>query len=111
MVSWIPLRAAAAPGLQLMVITSRDCHESADFRREVMPGYGRTPAARVAPMIEQPMDAAWPDGLAIGRMPRVTPSFLILQGGVEIARFEGYSDAATFHERLSSALSRSGAAY
>lgn len=100
----LPVGAWAAPALQLMAITAADCHESAAFRREVMPHYARTSVGRIAPMLEQPLDGPWPDGLAIGRMPRVTPGFLLLDRGVEIARFEGYATPAAFYGRLQAVL-------
>ncbi|WP_282603576.1 SoxS protein [Paracoccus sp. PARArs4] len=103
---FLPLAARAATDLRLMVITADDCHESAAFRREVMHAPGASAAARMAPMFEQPLDAPWPDGLAIGRMPRVTPSFLLLANGIEIDRFEGYSDPASFDARLRHVLDR-----
>ena len=102
--------AAAAPtGWRLMAVTARDCHESAAFLAEAAPRHAATPEGRAAPLLLQPLDAPWPDGLAIGRAPRVTPSFLLLRDGVELARFEGYRGWDEHRRRLGRALAEAGA--
>lgn len=104
--------AAAAPatprrGLALMMVERPGCPWCAAWRREILPSYPAQAAARRLPLSFVPLDGPWPDGLALARAPRVTPTFLLLRGGVEIARIEGYAGPARFWPEIDSLLPRS----
>lgn len=102
-------QAATAPprrGLALIMVERAGCPWCAAWRREILPGYGATPAGRRLPLSFVRLDGPWPDGLALGAAPRVTPTFVLLRDRVEIARVEGYAGAARFWPELQSLLPR-----
>ncbi|SIQ15941.1 hypothetical protein SAMN05421641_10496 [Paracoccus thiocyanatus] len=86
----------AAPGLQLLMVRRRGCVYCAQWDREIGPVYGRHPEGRAAPLLVVDLDGPWPDGLVLARRPRLTPSFILLQGGVELVRVEGYPGRQQF---------------
>ncbi|MDQ7260358.1 SoxS protein [Paracoccus sp. PS-1] len=86
----------AAPGLQLLMVRRKGCVYCAQWDREIAPVYGRHPEGRAAPLLMVDLDGPYPDGLALARRPWLTPSFILLQGGVELARFEGYPGRERF---------------
>ena len=61
---------------------------------------------RAAPLLVVDRDGPYPDGLALARRPWLTPSFILLQGGIEIARFEGYPGAGKFFPVLRDMLAQ-----
>lgn len=85
---------------RLLMVTSRGCHHCRAWRDQIGPGFAASPAGRAAPLTEVDIDGPWPDGLALDRRPRLTPSFLLLEGATEIGRVEGYVGARHFHPVL-----------
>lgn len=105
---------AACPGqagaaLQLMMVRRKGCVYCAQWDREIGPGYARHPEGRAAPLFMVDVDGPYPDGLALDRMPWLTPSFILLRGGIEMARFEGYPGADKFYPVLRDMLDRARA--
>ncbi|ARJ70812.1 hypothetical protein B0A89_08225 [Paracoccus contaminans] len=100
--------APAAPrrGLALMMVERPGCPWCAAWRREILPSYAAQAAGRRLPLSFVSLDGPWPDGLALARAPRVTPTFLLLRGGIEIARIEGYAGPARFWPEIDSLLPR-----
>lgn len=101
--------AAAAParrGLALIMVERPGCPWCAAWRREILPAYGAHPAGRRLPLSFVSMDGPWPDGLALGAAPRVTPTFILLRDRAEIGRVEGYAGAAGFWPDIQSLLPR-----
>jgi hypothetical protein len=92
--------ALAAPGLRLMMVRRPGCVYCAQWDREIGPVYASRPEGRAAPLFMVDVDGPYPDGLALDRRPWLTPSFILLRGGQEVARFEGYPGAERFFEVL-----------
>ena len=92
--------------LRLLMVDRRDCPASAAWRREIAPGYAGSAEGRAAPLLRVEMDGPWPDGLALARRPVVSPTFVLLAGGLELARIEGYPGADAFHPQLAAMLGR-----
>ncbi len=88
--------ALAAPGLRLMMVRRKGCVYCAQWDREIGPVYGQRPEGRAAPLFMVDVDGPYPDGLALDRMPWLTPSFILLRDGAEVARVEGYPGAERF---------------
>lgn len=88
--------AAPVPDLRLMMVRRKGCVYCAQWDREIGPVYGRHPEGRAAPLFMVDVGGPYPDGLALDRAPWLTPSFILLQGGMEVARFEGYPGAERF---------------
>lgn len=87
---------AAATGLQLLMVRRRGCVYCAQWDREIAPVYARHPEGRAAPLLMVDRDGPWPDGLVLARRPWLTPTFILLQGGVEQVRVEGYPGRERF---------------
>ncbi|MBM3606522.1 MAG: SoxS protein [Alphaproteobacteria bacterium] len=93
---------------QLMMITSPGCHFCRQWQAEIGPGFAASPSGRLAPLFEVDVDGPFPDGLALDRRPRITPSFILLERGTEIGRVEGYVGQRHFYPVLEDMIRRSG---
>ncbi|WP_312527601.1 SoxS protein [Paracoccus sp. (in: a-proteobacteria)] len=105
-------RAEAASGsgsFQLIMAVQRGCIYCAAWRREVGPGYAQSDPGRRAPLVEVAIDGPWPDGLVLARRPHLTPTFVLVRGGIELERIEGYPGADAFYRTLSDMLKSAGA--
>jgi thioredoxin-related protein len=83
-----------------MMVRRPGCVYCAQWDREIGPVYGSHPEGRAAPLFMVDVEGPYPDGLALDRRPWLTPSFILLRGGQEVARFEGYPGAERFFEVL-----------
>ncbi|MFC3570367.1 SoxS protein [Paracoccus simplex] len=99
----------AAPALQLLMVRRKGCVYCAQWDREIAPIYARHPEGRAAPLLTVDLDGPYPDGLALARRPWLTPTFILLQGGVERARFEGYPGRERFFDVLRDMLAQAAA--
>lgn len=90
--------------MRLLMVDRPDCPSSAAWRREIAPGYAGSAEGRAAPLLRVDLDGPWPDGLALARRPVVTPTFVLLSKGLELARIEGYPGADAFHPQLAAML-------
>ncbi|KGJ03804.1 hypothetical protein SAMN04487972_11634 [Paracoccus halophilus] len=88
--------ARATSDLRLMMVRAKGCVYCAQWDREIGPVYGARPEGRAAPVFMVDMDGPYPDGLALARRPWLSPTFILLRGGREMARFEGYPGADRF---------------
>lgn len=96
-----PVCAAPVPqGRALLMVETPRCPFCAAFRREVLPDYAAHPLGRTAPLMVVPIDGPWPDGLALGRAPQASPTFILLENRMEVGRFQGYDDPQTFWRTL-----------
>lgn len=98
---------SAAP-LQLMLVSSPHCQHCRAWKAEIAPGFPASPAGRKAPLFEVDVNGPFPDGLALDRRPRITPSFILLDRGTEIGRVEGYVGEMHFHPVLEDMMRRAG---
>lgn len=110
-----PARLAAAPpqaapggrtgrGLRLLVVERPGCSWCRRFEAEIAPLYPRHPQGARAPLMRVGIDGPWPDGLVLARRPYLTPSFILLDGGVELGRIEGYPGEAGFWHALAALM-------
>lgn len=101
-------RAAAVQPLQLLMVRSRGCIYCAQWDRDIGPVYGAHPLGRRAPLLAVDRDGPYPDGLVLARKPWLTPTFILLQSGQEITRFEGYPGKEAFFDVLRDMLAQTG---
>ncbi len=94
--------------LQMMMVTSPACHFCRLWREEIGPDYAASAAGRMAPIFEVDVAGPFPDGLALDRRPRLTPSFILLDRGTEIGRVEGYVGKRHFYPVLEEMMQRAG---
>jgi hypothetical protein len=88
--------ALAAPSLRLLMVRREGCIYCAQWDSEIGPVYAEHAEGRAAPLLQVDLDGPYPDGLALARRPWLTPTFILLSGGAEVTRFEGYPGAEKF---------------
>lgn len=97
------LPAMAGP-LRLMMVEKDGCIYCDAWNRSIGPAYAGSAAGRAAPLMRVDIHGPWPDGLALARRPFVTPTFILLDGGLEVGRLEGHMTAAQFWPALDALL-------
>ncbi|UXU75324.1 MULTISPECIES: SoxS protein [unclassified Paracoccus (in: a-proteobacteria)] len=97
-------RAAARGQLRLLMVRRAGCVYCAQWDRQIGPHYASHPLGRQAPLLSVDLDGPYPDGLALARRPWLTPTFILLQDGLEITRVEGYPGADRFFAVLADML-------
>ncbi len=80
-------RAAAA---ELLMLERDGCMWCERWHREIGPIYPKTAEAAVAPLRRVDVDEPWPDDLDNVLPDRFTPTFVLIENGVEIDRLRGY---------------------
>jgi hypothetical protein len=100
----------AARPLRLMMVTSPSCQHCRAWKIQIGPGYAASAAGRMAPLFEVDVAGPFPDGLALDRRPRLTPTFILLDRGTEVGRVEGYVGARYFYPVLEEMMHRAGVA-
>lgn len=99
----------AAP-LRLMMVESRGCVYCAAWQREIGPSYANSREGRTAPLLTIDINAPWPNGIALERRPIMTPTFILLQRGIELSRLEGYPGAKYFFPVIADMMAEAGVA-
>lgn len=83
--------AMPAFALELVMFEQAGCAWCARFNAEIAPIYPKTEEGKLAPIrrvdIHQPM----PDDLASVAIDRFTPTFVLVDEGIEIGRMRGYA--------------------
>lgn len=104
----------AAPGhageLRLIMFEKDGCVWCARWNAEIGPAYPNTAEARIAPLTRLDLHADLPAGIALARPVALTPNFVLLDGGVEVGRIEGYPGDNFFWFLLDEMLEEAGAA-
>ena len=86
--------------LRLLMVEQRGCVYCARFDAQIAPGYAASTEGADAPLLRVDIDGPWPDGLAIGPRPVITPTFILLDHGTEVGRVEGYVGETYFYPVL-----------
>ncbi len=82
--------AGAARAAELVILQQPGCVWCARWDREIAPAYPKTPEGKRAPLRRVDVTKAWPQDLAGVTLERLTPTFVLVEDGVEIARLRGY---------------------
>ena len=90
------------------MVEKKGCIYCLAWDRNVAPGYGASKGGQAAPLMRVDIHGPYPDGLALARRPFVTPTFILLDNGVEIGRLEGHMTAPQFHAALNGLLAQAG---
>ena len=80
-----PVRAA-----ELLMIEKSSCPWCARWNEEVGVVYEKTEEGRRAPLRRLDIRGEFPEDVVFASRPRVTPTFVLVDGGQEIGRIEGY---------------------
>ena len=99
------LGAAAVRAAELVMVEEAGCIWCARFNREIGPIYDKTPEAERAPLRRIDIKGERPDDLSFDGPLRITPTFVLVDEGAEIARIEGYPGEELFWPMLTRMLS------
>ncbi len=89
---------------RLLMVERDNCIYCRAWHAQIGPGYATSAAGKAAPLLSVDMDGPWPDGLVLARRPFVTPTFILLDRGVEVARVEGYAVPQRFYPAIDDML-------
>lgn len=84
------LWAVAAPAAELVVLEQPGCVWCARFNSEIGPAWPNTDEGKRAPLRRVDITASWPADLDFVNRERMTPTFVLIDEGVEIGRIRGY---------------------
>lgn len=99
-----------AQPLRLMFVERAGCIYCARWDAEIGPGFARSDEGRAAPLLRVDIDGPWPDGIVLDSRPAITPTFILLQRGIELGRVEGYVGADYFYPVLIDMMQDAGVA-
>ena len=75
--------------VRLFMAEERGCYWCAQWNEEISHIYPKTPEGRTAPLVRYDLHGDMPD-VAFVRRVSFTPTFILVQDGVEVGRIEGY---------------------
>lgn len=81
---------AMAHSAELLMIEEPGCIYCARFNREIGPAYPKTDEGRLAPLRRLQLADPWPNDLQDVRKASFTPTFILIDNGVEVDRLVGY---------------------
>ena len=81
-----PVRAE----VNLVMVEQPGCAYCAAWDDQIAPAYPNTQEGRFAPLIRADLHMGPPDGITYARRVNFTPTFILIDDGLEIARIEGY---------------------
>lgn len=76
---------------ELLMLEQQGCAWCERWHDEIGPIYPKTDEARIAPLTIVDIDEPWPERLAGIRREVFTPTFVLVEDGVELARIRGYT--------------------
>jgi hypothetical protein len=97
---------AAVAETRLLMLDQPACEWCARWDAEVGAVYARTAEGEQAPLIRADIHGPLPEGIALARGARFTPTFVLLENGIEVDRIEGYPGEEFFYGLLQRMLAR-----
>lgn len=94
--------------VRLLMVEAPGCIYCEAWRREIGPGYASSAEGTAAPLLVTNIGGPWPDGIALDRRPVITPTFILLRDGKELARLEGYPGDEFFYPLIGQMLAEAG---
>lgn len=91
----ICLSASAMQAEQLVMVEQDGCHWCARWDEEIAHIYPKTPEGQRAPLRRVNLRAL-PDDIEFTSRPVFTPTFVLVEGGREVGRLEGYAGDTFF---------------
>jgi len=82
--------AALASDVRLIMVEQPGCAYCAAWDDEIAPAYPNTEEGEFAPLERADLHMGPPDGVSYDRKVNFTPTFILVEGGEEIGRLEGY---------------------
>jgi hypothetical protein len=101
---------AVAGAAELVMFEHAGCPWCRKFDREIAPVYPKTPEGQRAPLRRVNFAQPLPPDIAFLKVERITPVFVLVDGGREIGRIRGYPGEDHFWGLLAALLARLDAA-
>lgn len=101
-----PPPAAAQAPFRLIMFEQSGCYWCERWHEEIAPIYPKTDEGQAAPLERRDIFDPMPDDVALARRPAFTPTFVLVQDGVEIGRIEGYPGEDFFWPMLARLIDR-----
>ncbi|MBN2631741.1 MAG: thioredoxin family protein [Rhodobacteraceae bacterium] len=98
------LAGSALAELQLLMFEQAGCIYCEQWHADVGPEYPLTSEGKAAPLVPVQLRAKLPEGITVNSPPVFTPTFVLLQNGVEVSRIEGYPGEDFFWGLLSAMI-------
>lgn len=100
------LPALPAAAADLIMFEEAGCFWCERWNEEVGDAYPLTAEGRRAPLMRRDIHDGPPEGVALAIRPGFTPTFVLVDKGVEIGRIEGYPGEDFFWPMLNALLER-----
>ncbi len=98
--------APAARAAELVMLEQPGCSWCKRWNEEIGVAYDKTTEGQVAPLRRVDISDPWPNDLAEVSPERLTPTFILVDQGREVARLRGYPGEHFFWPLLSDMLSK-----
>ncbi|MDZ7908548.1 MAG: thioredoxin family protein [Gemmobacter sp.] len=95
-----------AADLQLLMFEQPGCIYCARWNAEIAPEYPKTAEGQAAPLRRLQLRDPLPADVTLVSPPVFTPTFVLTEGGAELARIEGYPGEDFFWPLLGQMLAR-----
>ncbi|MFW2543286.1 thioredoxin fold domain-containing protein [Primorskyibacter sp. 2E107] len=82
--------SAVVAEVKLVMVEQPGCAYCAAWDDQIAPAYDKTAEGQFAPLIRADLQMGPPEGVTYARRVNFTPTFILIDDGVEIARMEGY---------------------
>ncbi|WP_394708271.1 transcriptional regulator [Breoghania sp.] len=92
LIAWaiVAMGGSCVQAAELIMMEQPGCVWCARFHAEIAPAYAKTEEGRRAPLRRVDITEPWPDDLSAIRPERLTPTFVLVEAGHEVARLRGY---------------------
>ena len=100
---------ARAGALELLMFEQPGCIYCAAWNAEVAPEYPLTDEGKAAPLRRLQLRDPLPEGLQVASPPVFTPTFVLVEDGIETGRIEGYPGEDFFWPLLAGMISEASA--
>ena len=102
------LPGAARTEMRLLMFEQPGCAYCAEWDRVIAPIYPKTAEGAAAPLQRVQLRGPYPEDMTLGPNPVFTPTFVLVQDGIEAGRIEGYPGEDFFWGLLGQMLRQSG---
>jgi hypothetical protein len=102
----LALGATGVRAADLIMFEELGCAWCARWNAEIGDAYHLTEEGRRAPLIRRDIGDGPPEGVTLRMRPGFTPTFVLVEKGVEIGRIEGYPGEDFFWPMLDALLDR-----
>ncbi|MCF8480916.1 MAG: transcriptional regulator [Rhodospirillum sp.] len=87
---WLALPAPLANAAELLFVEQPGCPWCAKVRRDILPAWAGTKEGKRVPMRRVDIAEGWPEDLSAIPREHLTPTFILVENGRELARLRGY---------------------